>query len=158
MRSFLRSLVRVGFVGWAALLLSVSAAGPLLPPTGVGRDWLIDADWARATVQPEGNSWVLDNGLIRRVLQTSPNAATVAFDNRLTGESLLRAVGPEATLTLDGQLYSVGGLKGQPNRAYLLPEWVAGMTNNPQAFQFVGGRAVPVQTPFAWKRDRKSVV
>ncbi len=141
---------------WTALFLSVSAATPLLPPTGVTQDWLIEANWARATVQPEGSSWVLDNGLIRRVLQTSPNAATVAFDNRMTGESLLRAVGPEATLTLDGQAYSVGGLKGQPNRAYLLPEWVAGMTNNPQTFQFVSGRTVPVQTPFAWKRTRRA--
>ena len=156
MRTYLRLLAWAGGGCWAAWLLSVSAATPLLPPTGVAQDWLIEANWAQATVQREGNSWVLDNGLVRRVLQTSPNAATVAFDNRMTGESLLRAVGPEATLTLDGQAYSVGGLRGQPNRAYLLPEWVAGMTNDPQAFQFVGGRAAPVQTPFAWKRTRRA--
>lgn len=143
------------------LLLGVTTlwaqgVAPLNPPLGTTQDWLIDARFARATLQATSNSWVLDNGLVRRAIQLTPNAATVAFDNRMTGASLLRAVGPEATLTLAGRPYAVGGLRGQPNRAYLLPEWSNSLTNDPTAFRLLRAEPTPVQTPFPWKRARRS--
>ena len=42
----------------------------------------------------------------------------------MTGQALLRGVKPEATVTINGIRYEVGGLVGQPDYAYLLPEWL----------------------------------
>ncbi|UCD49495.1 MAG: hypothetical protein JSW27_18430, partial [Phycisphaerales bacterium] len=80
----------------------------------------------------------MDNGLIRRTFRLAPNAATVAFDNLMTGESMLRGVKPEARLTIEGTSFEVGGLKGQPNYAYLLDEWLDALRADPNAFQFTG--------------------
>lgn len=44
----------------------------------------------------------MTNGLIRRVWRLTPDAATVAFDDMMTGASLIRGVRPEAELELDG--------------------------------------------------------
>jgi hypothetical protein len=40
----------------------------------------------------------LTNGLVERRFRLSPNAATVGFENLMTGESLLRGVKPEAAV------------------------------------------------------------
>ncbi len=42
----------------------------------------------------------------------------------MTGESMLRAVKPEAKVEIDGMKFDVGGLVGQPDHAYLLDEWL----------------------------------
>ncbi len=80
--------------------------------------------------------------------------ATVAFDNLMTGQSLLRAVKPEAMLQLDGVSVAVGGLAGQPDLAYLRPEWLEAMTADPASFHFVRYETGPTQAPFGWKRTR----
>ena len=69
----------------------------------------------------DGRSIALTNGLVRRTFRIAPNAATVDFRNLVTDETILRAVRPEASLTLDGKRFDVGGLRGQPDQAYLLP-------------------------------------
>lgn len=61
---------------------------------------------------------------MRRVFRLGPNAATIALDNLYSGEAFLRAVKPEAIIQINGIKYEIGGLEGQPNHAYLLPEWV----------------------------------
>jgi hypothetical protein len=76
---------------------------------------------------------VMSNGLIRRTWRLRPNAASVGLDNLMTGASILRGVKPEAYVELDGQELAVGGLKGQPDYAYLRPEWVDQMTADPRA-------------------------
>lgn len=121
-------------------------------------DWLLDAQPYKAGVF-QGDTpgeVVLQNGLVRRTFKLAPNAATVGLDNLMTSESVLRAVEPEATVTLDGQEFTVGGLRGQPDRAYLLPEWVARLTNDPTAFQFVSSRTGKPVSPIVWKRKRHS--
>jgi hypothetical protein len=119
-------------------------------------DWLLSHPQAKAGVfrGASDRELVLDNGLIRRTFLLAPNVATIAFDNRMTGASLLRGVKPEALLRLDGKDFKVGGLKGQPNYAYLLPEWVARLTNSPSAFRFVGFELGRPRAPLAWKRKR----
>jgi hypothetical protein len=101
--------------------------GVQLPkPASPRADWLIDPGSYKAKIEQKGTEEVvLTNGLVRRVLRLSPNVATVAFDNLSSGESLLRGVKPEARLTLNGKEYAVGGLTGQPDYAYLRPEWIA---------------------------------
>ncbi len=92
------------------------------------------------------------NGLIRRVWRLEPAAATVAFDDLMTGASLVRGVKPEAELELDGQRYEIGGLIGQEERAYLRTEWLDRMKPDPNAFHYTGMESGGIQQRFPWKR------
>ncbi|HIG30238.1 MAG TPA: alpha-galactosidase [Verrucomicrobiales bacterium] len=120
------------------------------------RDWLIQSGGFRAqvSVSDDGKELVLENGLVRRVFRLEPNAATVALDNLMTGTSLLRAVKPEASVRINGESYSIGGLSGQPNHAYLAQEWLDILSSDSGSFQFVDYHTgVPVER-FPWKRNR----
>jgi len=122
-------------------------------------DWLISPPKERAGIYrgTAENEIVMSNGLIRRTWRIAPNAATVAFDNLMTGASLLRGVKPEAIVELNGKKYDVGGLSGQPEYAYLKPEWLETMTRDPRAFQCVSVEVGKTTEPFAWKRVRQAV-
>src|SRR5437660_435109 len=88
-------------------------------------DWLIDPANTGASISrgEDNQSLVLENGLIKRTFRLSSTPGTVGFDNLMTGDSMLRATGPEAQITIAGKVHDLGGLSGQPDRAYLLPEW-----------------------------------
>jgi hypothetical protein len=126
------------------------------PGQAVKTDWLIQPPKAKAGVyrSADGKELALDNGLIRRVFRLLPNAAAVAFDNAVTGEALLRAVKPEALLELDGARYDIGGLTGQPDLAYLRPDWLDVLRGDPNAFQYAGFTTGRTTARFAWKRVR----
>lgn len=134
---------------WGWLLLTLNA-------------WAVPADWllhpapyrAQVSERAEGKELVLENGLIRRVLRVSPNAATVAFENVLSRESYLRGVKPEAVVELDGKRYEIGGLKGQPNYAFLQPDWIPALKADPGAFRYVGHAVGQPVERMAWKRVR----
>ena len=81
---------------------------------GVKQDWLVDNLTTSSQVLKgeNGKEVILSNGLVSRTFRLTPNCATVDFKNLITGETLLRGVGPEALLTFDGKEYSVGGLDG----------------------------------------------
>jgi hypothetical protein len=121
-------------------------------------DWLVTGTQGKAGVfrGASDDELVLDNGLIRRCFRIQPNAATVGFDNLMTGTSLIRAVQPEALVSINGKSYDVGGLTGQPEQAYLLPEWLDQMKATPGSFQAVGFQIGRTAAPFAWKRKRHS--
>ena len=119
------------------------------------RDWLVDPTPYKAQVlEEEGEILALSNGLVRRVFATAQNGACIAFDSLHGQQSLLRAVRPEAVITLDGRQYNVGGLLGQPNHAYLTAEWLKQMTSDPKAFRFVGSQVEPIRERLTWKRVR----
>lgn len=128
------------------------SALPQLPPP-VAEDWLVDRVLRQAGVYQGANlaEIVLDNGLVRRTFRLSPNAATVALDGLTRNESFVRAVRPEAEISLDGKWFSVGGLSGQPIGNYLLPDWLDGLTSDPSSFRFVGFQVTPLQPRFSWK-------
>jgi hypothetical protein len=132
--------------------LPVLPSAPARPPI----DWLLDGTSYRANVYRSShpNELVLDNGLVRRTFRVAPNAATVGFDNLMNGQTILRGVKPEAEIQIDGVHFAVGGLTGQPNYAYLLPEWLEQLRADPQAFQFCGFTVGKPQKRFAWKRVR----
>ncbi|MBN1442375.1 MAG: alpha-galactosidase [Planctomycetes bacterium] len=137
------------------------AAGGLLAGLARGDgdaapDWLIDpAPYAARVIESDdGAEIVLTNGLIRRVFRLSPNAATVGLDQLTSGEALLRGVKPEAVVEIDGVRFEVGGLRGQPNYAYLKPEWLAGLEADPAAFRFVGYETGKPEARMEWKRVR----
>lgn len=126
-----------------SVLLALSFLCVLLPPT-LGQeqpDWLLDgAEYKAELVSDPDNGetavrWHFQNGLVRRSWVFGPNATCIGFKNLTTGESLLRAVNPEARLVLDGEPVSLGGLMGQPNRAFLLDEWIDKLAPDPAAWQ-----------------------
>jgi hypothetical protein len=80
-----------------------------------------------AGIYVRGEDIVLDNGLVRRTFRLKPNLACIDYSNLSNGQQLLRAVKPEARVVIDGKEYAVGGLEGQKENAYLLPEWVDSM-------------------------------
>ena len=69
----------------------------------------------------------MDNGLIRRSWRVAPNGACVGFENLINGQSMLRSVRPEARITINGTPHEVGGLVGQPDHAFITPEWLDAM-------------------------------
>ena len=119
-------------------------------------DWLVHAPEAKASVyrRAHPDEIELANGLIRRVFRLAPNAATVGFDNLMTGETVIRGVKPEAIVEIDGKRYSVGGLLGQPDYAFLNPAWLGQMTSDPEGFEFVGFEVGATRARFPWKRVR----
>ena len=143
----------------AADLAAAVAALPPLPsemkaaPKG---DWLIQRMEQRTGVfrTENENEITMTNGLVRRTWRVAPNGATVAFDNLMTGVSILRGVKPEARISIAGQPYDVGGLDGQPDYAYLQPSWLEKMTANPNAFQCTGFEVGVTAERFPWKRVR----
>ncbi|MBM3823946.1 MAG: alpha-galactosidase [Verrucomicrobia bacterium] len=98
----------------------------------------------------------MSNGLLRRRFRLDLNGSTVALDHLGSGESILRGVKPEATVIWDGQRFDIGGAKGQPNLAFLRPEWLESMRTDPRAFQFQGFAHGPIPGErFEWKRVRR---
>ncbi|MCG3122254.1 MAG: hypothetical protein GIKADHBN_00635 [Phycisphaerales bacterium] len=165
-RMAIRSLLHV--VLWLAASCSCAAGGnaPPVPHVNiVSRDWLIDGSPFAATVRREavpggspddvGNDdrrqIVLDNGLVRRVIRTWPGAATVAIDNLMTRASELRSVRPEATVTINGNECSLGGLLGQPIHNYLDPKWLDSMTDDPAAWRLVSVTTGKTEPRMDWK-------
>lgn len=138
-RSILSSLLLVLLVASGAAQTSLDAlpafTGPIVEP--VRDDWLVKPVDRKAAVyrSVDGRDLVMDNGLIRRVWRMGPGVACYRFGDLRTGKSLLRAVRPEARVTIDGIEREVGGLEGQPNHAFLLPEWLDEMRSIPGAMK-----------------------
>ncbi len=151
-----------------ALLLGLSPALPAatvrqsLPVatpeilTPVHADWLVKPIDRKAGVyrSEDGHRLILTNGLIRRVWLLEPNAACVALDDLTTGRSLLRAVKPETRLVVNGKGINIGGLTGQPDHAYLAPEWVKRLKTDPEAFRFISLETGEPRCRLAWKQVR----
>src|SRR6185312_4471252 len=147
------------FLGWALLSLSAAAEVPVATHEAVGAasaDWLVTPVQQHAGVyrSEDGSQITLANGLIRRAWRIEPNAACVAFDNLMTGASLLRGVKPEAILTIDGHPYEVGGLMGQPDYAYLTEDWARLLKLDPAAMRLTRWETGKIQERFPWKRVR----
>ena len=119
-------------------------------------DWLVDPVSEPVTVNLSTDSngsareLTLSNGLIRRTFRLAPNAATVDLRREDTGVSVLRGVKPEAVAEINGVQVEVGGLKGQPDYAYLDPTWVDDMTADETAFRYVGHTVSEPEAPYEW--------
>jgi len=122
----------------------------------VERDWLVEHPAQRAAVYQAnaGKEIVLSNGLLSRTFRLGPNAATVDFRHRTTGESIIRGVKPEAIVEIEGVTLPVGGLLGQPNYAFLRPEWIDDMTADPDGMKYVGFEFGDPEVRMDWARVR----
>jgi hypothetical protein len=120
------------------MLLACLATLPLYRPARPDGDWLLGRIEAKARLcrTDRANEIVLTNGLISRTFRLAPEAATVGFDDLMNGESLIRSVEPEGSVQIDGHAYPIGGLHGQPDLAYLTPEWIDAMKPVEGSFRF----------------------
>ena len=101
---------------------------PSVPVTS--GDFLIDEPTAfqvQAFRNEDGHSLILDNGLIRRTWRLSgdfANVGCVGFDNLMTGQSMIRSLRPELSISIDGKNFEIGGMAGQPNHAFMTAKWI----------------------------------
>jgi len=132
-----------------------TAAAHEAAPAALKTDWLLDpapfTGSVRESTAGTVKTLVIGNGLAERVIQLAPNAATIALRELRSGENHVRAVRPEALLTLDGEQVAVGGLTGQPIQNYLLPEFLPRLKSDPNAFQFSRWTTRKIQPRLEWK-------
>ena len=126
--------------------------------TSQQNDWLVQPFRQPALVEEKDSQLILDNGLIRRTFATTPNFATVDYTNQITGNTLLRAIKPEAVLAINGNEYEVGGLKGQPDYAYLDSDWIADLTSDENAFQFREYKVGKPEIRYPWVHRRSTTL
>ncbi len=118
------------------------------------KDWLIQAPVQKADVyaSQDGKDIILYNGLVKRSFRVSPNLTCFDFRNLSSGQQLLRAVSPEAVVTINGVQYAVGGLTGQKEKAYLMPSWIDGLKSGETDFQYAGVEVSDLKPFINWKR------
>ena len=116
-------------------------------------DWLVDPPDIKANIyrSSDGKDIILFNGLIRRTFRLNPNLACIGYINATSGQQLLRAVKPEARISVNGLEYSIGGLLGQKEQAYLIPSWVDEFKPGPNDFKFVDFAVGPIVPFLNWK-------
>ena len=116
-------------------------------------DWLIKGSSYVSVIKKTEDHLVMTNGLISRTFSLSPDGATIAFSNILTGSELLRSVKPEAIITINGTTMKIGGLTGQPVNNYLTGEWISQMkADTLSPFMLTGYRTGEILPRFEWKK------
>jgi len=119
------------------------------------------ADWLVAPVNSKAEMWrsndgkqiILYNGLLKRTFTITPNLACIDFTNVKTGQQLVRAIKEEARIAINGKKYFVGGLNGQQEKAYLLPEWVDQLTAGKEDFKYINYEVSPIKPQLKWKSN-----
>jgi hypothetical protein len=116
-------------------------------------DWLVTPVATKAGVykSADAKNIILYNGLLKRVFCIQPNVACIDYENMSNGQQLLRAIKPEAEITIDGINYNVGGLYGQTENAYLLPAWLNNFTTHDSNFHFISFTVDGLQPYINWK-------
>ncbi len=124
--------------------------------SGLSHDWLINSVNTEAELfrNSKSNELILTNGIISRSFRIAPNAATVSLKVLSTQQEHIRAIKPEAVVTINGFTMDVGGLGGQANLAFLYPDWLNEMTATPLSFQFKGFSLKTPDKRFEWKKVR----
>lgn len=119
-------------------------------------DWLLSPEKSQAGiyVSADGKSIVAANAMVSRTFRIFPNLATTDYVNRMTGESMLRAVSEEGTVCIDGQEYTIGGLSGQPERAYIKEEWLERLNVMPESFMVEDFEVGDIKEEIKWARRR----
>ena len=114
-------------------------------------DWLINPITKKAIIYEDKKNIILNNGLVKRVFRIQPNAACIDYTNLINGQQLIRAIKPEAKIEINGKEYNVGGLTGQKELAYLLPEWVDKMEAGKDDFVMTNHNIIDLLPFINWK-------
>lgn len=124
--------------------------------TLTGYDWLLTPGKTSAAIYAtlDRKSIVVANDMVSRTFRIFPNLATTDFVNRMTGESLLRAVSSEGSVTIDGKEWSIGGLEGQPERAYIKEAWIDSLVTVVNSFMVEDFEIHPITEDIKWARSR----
>jgi hypothetical protein len=130
---------------------------PLFSPSPVLGDWLLNQVPSKAGIYrlDKPDRLVLSNGLIARTFLLK-TGTTIGLENLMTGESLLRAVRPEAIVVTGEREVSIGGMSGQPDLAYLRPDWIEAMKPIDGSLTFTGYEVGRPVASAPWKRVRHS--
>ena len=116
-------------------------------------DWLLKPITAKAEVYQSADKKdiILYNGLLKRSFRLAPNVACFDFVNLQNMQQLIRSVKAEALLSINGKDYNIGGLYGQKENAYLLPNWLNDFTANSQDFSLEKYEVTPIAPIINWK-------
>ncbi len=127
-----------------------------LPMEKPGFDWLINADKSETNIYrtADNKNIIIANCMVSRVFRIMPNLATIDIINKMTGENMLRAVGTEGSIRIDGKTWNIGGLAGQPERGFLKPEWLDKLSTMPNSFMVEDFEISPLQESIPWARNR----
>jgi len=116
-------------------------------------DWLIHAIPQKTTVKEENNTLVIQNGLLRRSFYLGKNIGCFDFVNLTNQQQLIRAIKPEARLIIDHKEYQIGGLVGQKENGYFLPEWLPSLTKGENDFMFTSYQVSDIKPGIQWKSN-----
>lgn len=131
----------------------IASTPVLLAQKQTKSDWLLNSAGYVATVKTNENKKevTLDNGLVKRTFRIAPSVVCIDYQNQVNGQQLLRAIKPEARVTINDQIYEIGGLTGQKENAYIRPEWLDQFTPGNQAFKMTGFEINPIRPQLNWK-------
>lgn len=117
-------------------------------------DWLIDQSpyTTQINFTEDSTQLIAQNGLIKKVFDLRETVVAVHFEQVRLAQTLMRAVQPEALITLDGIRWKVGGKMGQPNQAFLLPEWQKNLYPDSNTFLLRETKVLPIQPHLTWKQ------
>ena len=127
---------------------------------GVKKDYLIKTIETPASIYKTADekSIVLSNGLVSRKFLLYPNCATVDYKNLSTGETYLRAIRAEASITIDGKTYAIGGVDGQTEQGYLKEEWLEDVYYTENSFVLKDFKTGEITPRINWKNKRWSLI
>ena len=117
------------------------------------KDWLLDNQEykARVDLSKDGKEIVLQNGLLKRVFRNQGTIACISYQNLVNGQELIRAISPEASLTINGESFNIGGWIGQKEKAYLKQEWFSKMQADTSRFRYDSFSLSPIPVYLKWK-------
>ena len=122
----------------------------------VKNDWLLDqGNFITGVYRTKDHrDLVITNGLVSRTFRIDPYFGCYSFKNLMTGKEMLRAIRPEAMITINGKHYQIGGVQGQFEYAYLKTDWLKKFTEDTTAFHFSHFEIQNIQSRFPWKPIR----
>ncbi len=116
-------------------------------------DWMLDPGGFRAEITENNDIITISNKLVSRSFSLDPDGATTGFTNLMNGNELIRAVKPEALITINGMTTTIGGLKGQPVNNYLAKEWIKAMQpDSLSQYKLTGYKTGIIEPRFEWKK------
>lgn len=135
MKYIFTGLFTLSVVAVAAQRLPLYNQSAEKPPAA---DWLVKPLPEKAAVYTSADEKdiILYNGLVKRTFRIQPNVVCIDYKNMSNGQQLLRAIKPEAEVTINGTAYHIGGLYGQKEHAYLVPEWLNSFVAHDSDFHF----------------------
>lgn len=99
----------------------------------------------------------ITNGLVSRTFYMSENVACTSYKNLSNDAEYIRAIKPEARLLIDSVWYDIGGLKGQPEKSYLLENWYPQLESKMQSFVLQKVETGQPVERYPWKPKNNAV-